>query len=66
MIKNLYRSAEDSLLNDTAREAYLENCLAGLREKASIEIDKDVLLSINTSDEGLSRKIDFIGVSTPH
>lgn len=62
MIKNLYRDVPDSLQTKEAREAFLENHLTELRAKAAIEIDEDALLSINTSDEGLSRKIDFIVV----
>ena len=66
MIRKLYSSVKDSITTDEGLEACLENYLTELRAKASIEIDEEILFSINTSDEGLSRKIDFVGVSISH
>jgi hypothetical protein len=66
MIRNLYHSIKDSITSDEEKEVWLEDYLTKLRADASIEIDEDLLLSINTSDEGFTRKIDFVGVSTSY
>lgn len=66
MIRKLYHSVKDSITSDEEKEAWLEDYLTTLRTDASIEIDEDLLLSINTSDEGFTRKIDFVGVSTSY
>jgi hypothetical protein len=62
MIRSIYRDCPDSIKHDYEFQMLVDDHVKELRKRASIEIDQELLMSINTSDKGLSRKIDFIVV----
>ena len=44
--------------------AVTDELINKLRAETDIEIDLDNLMAVNTTDEGLSRKIDFVAIRT--
>jgi hypothetical protein len=67
MMNRLYReisdASADSLTGETFDD-YIDQYVRGLREEANIHIFEDNLMAVNTSDEGLARKVDFIAFRT--
>jgi len=66
--RDLYRSMISTSIDSTQLAAkYLtvtDELINKLRAETDIEIDLDNLMAVNTTDEGLSRKIDFIAIRT--
>ncbi len=64
MIRKLYAENRSDYKADSIFPDFLKNYLTDLREEADIHVFNEKLMTVNTSDEGLSRKIDFIVVHT--
>jgi hypothetical protein len=62
--KDIYEQIKNSVSDSTdilkEYNSAIESLTQDLRESSDIEIDKDKLFSVKTSDEGLRRKIDFV------
>ena len=60
--RSVYKNIEQSNNKSDLSRQYskkLKEMLTGLRQGADISINRDRLYNIKTSDQGLSRKIDF-------
>lgn len=62
MIRLLYTEKSDEYKTDDAFNDYLKQYLNKLKEKADIQVYNEELMAVKTTDEGLSRKIDFVVV----
>lgn len=61
---NLISASIDSTQLTAEYLAVTDELINKLRAETDIEIDLDNLMAVNTTDEGLSRKIDFIAIRT--
>jgi len=61
---NLISASIDSTQLTAKYLAVTDELINKLRAETDIEIDLDNLMAVNTTDEGLSRKIDFIAIRT--
>ena len=64
MINRLYQEQATDGMYETELQAIVTRFTRQLREKTEIRIFEEQLMAVNTSDEGLARKIDFIAVQT--
>ncbi len=64
MINRLYREQANEAMSDEEFQKVLIAYTRNLKENATIQVFEERLMAVNTSDEGLSRKIDFIAVQT--
>lgn len=64
MISRLYREQANESILDEEFQAVLTAYIRDLKEAARIQVFEERLMALNTSDEELSRKIDFIAVQT--
>jgi hypothetical protein len=62
--RNIASRSNDSTLVQQEFDDSLKTLLKQLRSEASITVNEQCLMAINTSDEGLSRKVDFVAVYT--
>jgi len=64
MIRKLYTDNKDDYKDADVFSDYLKNYLSDLKNEADIHVFDEELMAVNTTDEGLSRKIDFVVVHT--
>jgi len=64
MVNTLYGEVFVDLKTDEEFQEYVEAYLSELKENASIQVFNEQLMAVTTTDEGLSRKVDFIAVRT--
>ncbi|MBL7068149.1 MAG: SurA N-terminal domain-containing protein [Candidatus Marinimicrobia bacterium] len=64
MINTLYKDVAANLDTEEEFQVYLDTFVSELREKANIQVFDEQLMAVTTTDEGLSRKVDFIAVHT--
>jgi len=64
MVNHLYRETAIDSTSDEKFQEYLDAVIFELKENADIQIYEEQLMAVNTTDEGLSRKVDFIAVYT--
>lgn len=64
MINRLYQEQANEAMSDEEFQKVLIAYTRNLKENATIQVFEERLMAVNTSDEGLSRKIDFIAVQT--
>jgi hypothetical protein len=55
-------TSEDSTFSQIAFSAYVNNHIQQLKTQATFQIFKDQLMAVQTTDAGLTRKIDFTAV----
>lgn len=64
MINRLYREQAKDSMSDEEFQTVLTAHIRNLKKDATIQVFQEPLMAVNTSDEGLARKIDFIAVQT--
>ncbi len=62
MINSVYRDNPDEFKNDEEFQDFLNKYVSELREQSNIQVYEEQLMAVNTTDEGLSRKVDFVAV----
>ncbi len=62
MVNSIYNDNVADFKNDEEFQNYLNKYISELKEKANIQVFEEQLMAVNTTDEGLSRKVDFIAV----
>ncbi|MBL7067657.1 MAG: SurA N-terminal domain-containing protein [Candidatus Marinimicrobia bacterium] len=64
MVNTLYEEVAADLITDEEFQEYVEAYLHELKENSNIQVFDEQLMAVTTTDEGLSRKVDFIAVHT--
>jgi len=64
MVNRLYAEAAADLKSEEEFQKYIDAYLHELKENANIQVFDEQLMAVTTTDEGLSRKVDFIAVQT--
>ncbi|MBN2601665.1 MAG: SurA N-terminal domain-containing protein [Candidatus Marinimicrobia bacterium] len=64
MINSVYRDNAGEFKNDKEFQDFLNKYISELREQTNIQVYEEQLMAVSTTDEGLSRKVDFIAVYT--
>jgi len=64
MVNRLYEEVAADLKTDEEFQKYVDTYLSELKENANIQVFNEQLMAVTTTDEGLSRKVDFIAVHT--
>jgi len=64
MVNRLYEEVTADLKSDEEFQKYIDTYLHELKENANIQVFDEQLMAVTTTDEGLSRKVDFIAVHT--
>ncbi|MBU1063920.1 SurA N-terminal domain-containing protein [bacterium] len=62
MVNRLYEEVTADLKSDEEFQKYVDTYLHELKENANIQVFEKQLMAVTTTDEGLSRKVDFIAV----
>ncbi|MFH2024669.1 MAG: hypothetical protein ABIK30_02435, partial [bacterium] len=62
MVNRLYEEVTADLKSDEEFQKYVDTYLHELKENANIQVFNEQLMAVTTTDEGLSRKVDFIAV----
>ncbi|MBN2280308.1 MAG: SurA N-terminal domain-containing protein [Candidatus Marinimicrobia bacterium] len=64
IVNKVYRECDGRFKDDGEFGNFLTQYIADLKEQTDIQIFNEQLMAVNTTDEGLARKIDFIAVPT--
>jgi len=64
MVNMLNEEVAVDLKTDEEFQEYVEAYLSELKENANIQVFDEQLMAVTTTDEGLSRKVDFVAVHT--
>lgn len=62
IVNKLYRDSDDKFKDDAEFGEFLAEYVTDLKKQTNIQIFNEQLMAVNTTDEGLARKIDFIAV----